>query len=108
MPTGHTVLRKEHWDAQRKDFTDEWKKLVEDAAYMGQIYVISPSLEQSLRETRSDLIASMEIFNQCGELCQEYRMKFVYHIHDIEVYTKLDGEVLYVIIVDKTDHKLET
>lgn len=108
MPTGHTVLRKEHWDAQKKDFTDEWKKLVEDAAYMGQKYVISPSLEQSLRETRSDLIAYMDIFNQCGELCQEYGMKFGYHNHDFEFYTKLDGEVMYDIILDHTDPNLVT
>src|SRR5690625_7910042 len=91
-----------------KDFTDEWKKQVEDAEYMGQKYVISPSLEQSLRETRSDLIAYMDIFNQCGELCQEYGMKFGYHNHDFEFYTKLDGEVMYDIILDNTDPNLVT
>ena len=36
MPSGHTVLRKEHWDATKKDFTDSWKYTVEDAATMGE------------------------------------------------------------------------
>ncbi|MFW6371459.1 MAG: twin-arginine translocation signal domain-containing protein, partial [Bacteroidota bacterium] len=42
MPSGHTVLNKNHWNEQQQEFTDEWKKLVEDAAYMGQQYVVSP------------------------------------------------------------------
>ena len=36
MPSGHTVLGKNHWDEQVGGFTDEWKKLVDDAAYIGQ------------------------------------------------------------------------
>src|SRR5690625_7219278 len=50
----------------------------------------------------------MDIFNQCGELCQEYGMKFGYHNHDFEFYTKLDGEVMYDIILDNTDPNLVT
>src|SRR5674476_1584404 len=42
MPSGHTVMGKNHWDAGKKDFTDAWKYTIEDAAYMGQKYVISP------------------------------------------------------------------
>lgn len=108
MPTGHTVLRTQHWDGQKKDFTGSWKKLVEDAAVVGQKYVISPSLEPALRETKSDLIGYMEIFNKCGELCQQHGMKFGYHNHDFEFYTKLDGEVMYDLILDHTDPALVT
>jgi len=38
MPSGHTVLARNHWNEQQQDFTDEWKKLVDDAAYMGPVY----------------------------------------------------------------------
>src|SRR6185436_13738574 len=34
MPSGHTVLNKQHWDAAKKEFTDSWKYTVEDAATM--------------------------------------------------------------------------
>src|ERR1700674_4815654 len=42
MPSGHTVLSKQHWDDTKKDFTDAWKYTVEDAATVGQQIVISP------------------------------------------------------------------
>src|SRR4030095_9511134 len=42
MPSGHTVLNKQHWDDAKKDFTDAWKYTVEDAATAGQEFVISP------------------------------------------------------------------
>ncbi len=44
MPSGHTKFGKEHWDEAKKDFTDSWKYTVEDAAIVGQHYVISPWL----------------------------------------------------------------
>jgi len=28
MPSGHTVLGKDHWDVQTGDFTDAWKKTI--------------------------------------------------------------------------------
>ena len=35
MPSGHTRMNAEHWDAAKKDFTDDWKLTVADAAAMG-------------------------------------------------------------------------
>ena len=32
MPSGHTVMGKNHWDASKKEFTDAWKYTIEDAA----------------------------------------------------------------------------
>ncbi len=53
MPSGHTVLGSQHWDDAKEEFTDLWKYTVEDAATMGQQYVISPSLNQSLRKDKA-------------------------------------------------------
>src|SRR5579875_2578201 len=50
MPSGHTVMRAQDWDASKNDFTDKWKMTVEDAATVGQHYVISPWLDDSLRK----------------------------------------------------------
>lgn len=106
MPSGHTVLGKQHWDATKKDFTDSWKYTVEDAAACGQKFVISPWLDETLRKTGSDLKKQMEIFNKCGELCQKYGMKFGYHNHDFEFSQKLDGQTVYDIMLTNTDPKL--
>jgi sugar phosphate isomerase/epimerase len=106
MPSGHTVLDAKHWDATKKDFTNEWKYTVEDAAAMGQSFVISPWLEESKRKSMNDLQAFMEIFNRSGELCKKFGMKFGYHNHDFEFSEKVEGKVLFDIILAETDPNL--
>jgi sugar phosphate isomerase/epimerase len=106
MPSGHTVMRKEHWDETTKDFSTSWKQTVEDAAIVGQQFVISPSLDQSMRQTTDDLKHYMEIFNKSGALCKKSGMKFGYHNHDFEFSQKLDGVSVYDIILKNTDPSL--
>jgi len=103
MPSGHTVMGKNHWDASKKEFTDAWKYTIEDAAVMGQQYVISPWLDESLRKSYDDFVGFMEVFNKSGELCQKSGMKFGYHNHDFEFSQKLNGEVVFDLIMEKTD-----
>ena len=99
MPSGHTVLGKQHWDEAKKDFTDAWKYTIEDAALAGQQYVISPWLDESLRKTEDDLKRFMEVFNKCGDLCKKSNMKFGYHNHDFEFSQKLNGKTVYDLIL---------
>jgi sugar phosphate isomerase/epimerase len=106
MPSGHTRMNAEHWDAAKKDFTDEWKKTVEDAAFMGQQYVISPWLDDSLRKNYDDLVRYMEVFNKSGELCKKSGMKFGYHNHDFEFSVKLNDTTVFDIILKNTDPAL--
>ncbi len=103
MPSGHTVLRPEHWDAARKDFTAEWKRLVDDAAYMGQEYVISPSMDRQTRSNYDSYMSLLEVFNKCGELCQKSGMRFGYHNHDFEFSESLNGQNLFDIMMQNTD-----
>ncbi|MES2797632.1 MAG: TIM barrel protein [Bacteroidota bacterium] len=106
MPSGHTVLDKtRHWDSAKNDFTDVWKYTVEDSAICGQKYVISPSLSSNSRKEVGELKRMMEIFNKSGELCQKSGMKFGYHNHDFEFAEKLDGVMIYDIIMQNTDAK---
>jgi sugar phosphate isomerase/epimerase len=106
MPSGHTVMGTLHWDETKKEFTDLWKHTVEDAAIMGQQYVISPWLDNRYRKDRSALLGFMEVFNKSGELCNKSGMKFGYHNHDFEFSEKLDGETLYDIMLSNTDERL--
>jgi sugar phosphate isomerase/epimerase len=103
MPSGHTALTPKHWDAGKKELTDVWKYTIEDAATLGQNYVISPWLDESLRNTKDDLLRSMEIFNKSGELCKKSGMKFGYHNHDFEFSQKFDDETVYDIMLKNTD-----
>jgi sugar phosphate isomerase/epimerase len=103
MPSGHTVLGINHWDATAKDFTSDWKKLVDNAAFMGQEYVISPWLDAKMRSDYDTFLKWMEVFNKCGELCKKSGMKFGYHNHDFEFSTRLNGEKIWDLIMKNTD-----
>jgi sugar phosphate isomerase/epimerase len=106
MPSGHTVMDATHYDKSKKDFTDVWKRTVEDAAVMGQTYVISPSIDDDLRSTYDGLMQQLDIFNKSGELCKESGMKFGYHNHDFEFKEKLNGILMYDLILQNTDPNL--
>jgi len=103
MPSGHTVMGKNHWDDAKKDFTDAWKYTVEDAAYMGQKYVISPWMDESMRKTYDDMARYLDIFNLSGDLCQKSGMKFGYHNHWAEFTEQLNGMKLFDIMMQKLD-----
>ena len=105
MPSGHTVMGKQHWDADKKDFTDAWKYTVEDAAICGQRYVISPWLDVSMRKTIDDFKAYMDVFNKSGELCNKSGMKFGYHNHDFELKPNKDGVVILDYLLEHLDPK---
>jgi len=103
MPSGHTVLAKNHYDPATKDFTDQWKYTVEDAATVGQDFVISPWLAESIWKDYDQLLSFMEVFNKSGELCKQSGMKFGYHNHAFEFDNKVNDMVLYDIILKNTD-----
>jgi sugar phosphate isomerase/epimerase len=106
MCSGHTRFGADNWDASKKDFTDSWKQLVEDAATAGQQFVISPWIDETLRKNYDDLIRFLELFNKCGELCKTHGMRFGYHNHWFEFNTVLNGQKMYDIILQKTDPAL--
>jgi sugar phosphate isomerase/epimerase len=106
MISGHTVMGTQHWDDSRKDFSDSWKQTVEDAAVLGQKYVVSPWMDESMRNTYDDLKRYMGIFNKCGELCQKQGMKFGYHNHDFEFSQILNNEKVFDIMMNSINPEL--
>jgi len=107
MPSGHTVLNKNtHWDAAKGNFSDVWKQTVEDAAILGQEFVISPSMDSKTRRDYDELMRFLEVFNRSGELCRQSGMRFGYHNHDFEFSESLQGQTLFDLIMTKTDPKL--
>jgi sugar phosphate isomerase/epimerase len=103
MPSGHSMLELKHWDAAKKDFTDEWKYTVEDAATAGMQYVISPWLDDELRASYTAMRSFADVFNKSGELCNKYGMKFGYHNHNFEFNKNLNGHSIYEILLEHTD-----
>lgn len=106
MKSGHTVMGQKAWDESKNEFTDSWKYTVEDAATVGQQYVISPWLDESYRKDIDGLKRFLGVFNKSGELCKKSGMKFGYHNHNFEFNTNVGGEMLYDIILKETDPNL--
>ena len=106
MRSGHTAMSDKHWDNATKDFTDSWKQTVEDAATVGQRYVITPSFDESLRKNYDSLISLLDKFNKSGELCKKSGLKFGYHNHDFEFKYSLNDKKIYDIILEHTDPAL--
>ena len=103
MISGHTVMGLDHWDDKKKDFTDSWKWTVEDAATLSQKYVVSPWMDEKMRDTYDNIKKYLEVFNKCGELCNKSGMKFGYHNHDFEFSQKLNGQKVFDIMMTNID-----
>jgi sugar phosphate isomerase/epimerase len=106
MPSGHTVMTAAHWDEATNDFTDVWKHTVEDAAALGQKFVISPWMDEKVRTDTDALKRILQQFNKSGELCKKYNMKFGYHNHDFEFTTMVGDIRLFDYILQNTDPNL--
>jgi sugar phosphate isomerase/epimerase len=106
MVSGHTVFGLEHWDDSLKDFTDVWKYTLEDAAVLKQQYVISPWMDEKMRNSYDSLKKYLDIFNKCGELCIKSGMKFGYHNHDFEFTQTFNDEKVFDIMMKQIDPKL--
>jgi sugar phosphate isomerase/epimerase len=106
MISGHTSMGPQHWDKTKNDFTDAWKYTIDDAATVGQHYVISPWLDDSLRKNYDDLLGFLMVFNKCGELCKKSGMKFGYHNHNFEFTVMLNNMKVFDIIMQHTDPSL--
>jgi sugar phosphate isomerase/epimerase len=106
MPSGHVQMLPKDYSFSKLEFADAWKETVEDAAIAGQKYLISPWLDESLRKNMDDFKNYMDVFNKSGALCQTLGMKFGYHNHDFEFTTKINGQLLYSLILDNTDPAL--
>jgi sugar phosphate isomerase/epimerase len=106
MISGHTVFGVQHWDESSNDFSDSWKYTIEDAATLNQSYVISPWLDEKMRNSYDNLKRYLEIFNKCGELCKKSGMKFGYHNHDFEFEQTFNGETIFDIMMKNIDPEL--
>ncbi|MEO8764038.1 MAG: sugar phosphate isomerase/epimerase [Ginsengibacter sp.] len=106
MLTGHSFLGAKQWDRAKKDFTDDWKYTIEDAAAVGMKYVISPGVDEDLCKNADDFKTYMDLFNKTGALCKTAGIIFAYHNEGYEFNHSLDGKTLYEILLKSTDQSL--
>ncbi len=82
----------------------DWQRSVDEAAEAGQPYLVVSVLPAE-GQTVENYQRSAEIFNKAAEACQKANITFGYHNHITE-FDKVGDQVLYDILVERTDAKL--
>jgi len=82
-----------------------WEKAVEDAAKLGQKYIVCPYLQESERKTLDDYKMYADLFNKNAEIAKQYGIQYAYHNHAFE-FDKIDGEEPYEILLNRCDKDL--
>ncbi len=91
------VLTHTSWEAMLANVQRE----LEIARILGVRYVVVPSLPASLRNV-SGYRNAASAFSSWGEKCRSAGLKFLFHNHNVD-FVKVDGKVLYDILLDETD-----
>jgi sugar phosphate isomerase/epimerase len=82
----------------------DWLKSVDQAAEAGQTYLICSSMP-SKGQTIENYQKTADIFNKAAEDCKKRNLIFGYHNHE-EEFQKVDGQILYDILLERTDPKM--
>jgi sugar phosphate isomerase/epimerase len=96
VPSGHYML---------PQLTNGWEKAVEDAAAIGQKYMVLAFLFPHERKTMDDYRKVAELLNKCGESCKKAGIRLCYHNHDFEFET-LNGKQPFEVLMQETDKNL--
>lgn len=84
--------------------TSDWNKIIDDAATIGQRYIVCPDTAEHDR-TIDGYKRNAAKYNQFGELAQKSNIQFAYHNHDFE-FAAIDGIVPYDLLLHECDTRL--
>ncbi len=102
MPSGHYTTGRVN---DMGVMANNWDAAVEDAAKVGQKYMVCAYLFPEERETLDQYKELTDLLNTCGEKCRKAGIQFGYHNHDFE-FQELDGKVPYELMLSETDPDL--
>lgn len=100
MTSSHFVVTSAHYDAAKKDLTDEFKKVVEGSLAMSQRFLISPYTIDSDRKDADAVKKLCDVLNKAGEYCKAQNLQFGYHNHEFEFKTEFGGVPMYDIMME--------
>lgn len=107
MPSCHYRLGEEKVDGQTPVGTilSGWEKAVDDAAAIGQKYMVCAYLSEPERGDLDHYKKVADDFNKAAEVCKKAGIQFCYHNHDFE-FIQQDGKYPYEILLANTDKDL--
>ncbi|MFC2089487.1 sugar phosphate isomerase/epimerase family protein [Bacteroidota bacterium] len=89
---------------------DGLKKLINEQLELDKKYLVCywPWMNDPATMTKDDLKFALEQFHVIGEACNKNGLRFAYHNHDHEFWTKFDGEFPYDFFLRNSDPELVT
>ncbi|WP_247237273.1 sugar phosphate isomerase/epimerase [Telluribacter sp. SYSU D00476] len=103
-PSGHYMTGKT-MPNMVGSLSNGWEQAVEDAATIGQKYMVCAFLFPDERKTLDQYKQHIDLFNKAAETCKKSGIQFAYHNHDFE-FQNVEGQVPYDLILKGTDPKL--
>jgi sugar phosphate isomerase/epimerase len=82
-----------------------WDKAVEDAATLGQKYMVVAYLMPEERKSLDDYNKIAAALNKAGESCKKAGIQLCYHNHDFE-FQAIDGTLPFDLLMSQTDSNL--
>lgn len=103
-PSGHYTTGKTMPKA-KGTLMNDWKRAVDDAATIGQKYMVCAYLFPEERTKLDDYLKFADLFNKSAEVCKAAGIQFCYHNHDFE-FKPLSGKMPYDVLTGNTDKNL--
>lgn len=96
-PSNHVPLR---------SLRSDWDRTLDEAATLGQRYIVVPSIPEGERRTPDDWKRIAALFNAAGEASRARGIQFAYHNHDAEFAPLDGGGIGYDVLLAEADAKL--
>jgi sugar phosphate isomerase/epimerase len=87
---------------------DKWKQALDDAATIGQKFLVNPWIDESMRKEPGVWKRIADTYNTAGAAAKAHGIQFCYHNHNFEFYSSpgADGKQPFDVLLESCDPKL--
>jgi len=97
-------LRARSSHSSMQDIRRNWARTLDDAATLGQTYIVNPWIDEPERTVAGYTKAAHEM-TTAAEAARAHGLGFAYHNHEFE-FARVDGKLPYDILLAETDPQL--
>jgi sugar phosphate isomerase/epimerase len=97
-----------HLDYPTVSDPEKWARALDEAATMGQKFLVNPWIDESLRKQPDIWKRAADIYNTAGAAAHKHGIQFCYHNHNFEFYPRGDmgGKLPFEYLLETCDPKL--
>ena len=87
---------------------EKWKQALDDAATIGQKFLVNPWIDESMRNEPGVWKRIADVYNTAGAAAKAHGIQFCYHNHNFEFYASpgADGKLPFDVLLDSCEPKL--